>query len=192
MGFPPAVWADPEDPVFVPGDWNELELGQPIRVTVGGSTIAGEFVRHYASPARVDIVPAGADSPVTIEVSSGWSLFVVFDPDSLIPTMPGLYLDKDGDVWRLSRRGNWVPAFDSGNLAGDQNNSGYGGPKQAILKDLRASLRKRTPFRRLEVRADTVAATLAALNSIAGEIPTADAVVAVLERDDLPVMDYGF
>jgi hypothetical protein len=179
-----------EDLIYVPGDWNDLVRGQPIRLTVGDSTIAGEFLHLHKHPARADIVPAGADAPLMIEVSSGWSLFVVFDPDSLIPTTPGLYLDKDGDVWRLSRRGNWVPAFDSGHLAGDENSSGYGGPKQAILKDLRASLRKRTPFRRLEVRADTVAATFAAVNASADRTATVETVIAALEQDDLPVMNF--
>ena len=93
-------------------DWSQVKIGDTVRAMRAEQMLTGVVVDRfcmngatepYSLALRVDRV----DGALRIG-RSGWQLSVPAKPAVELPTEPGVYLDVDNEVWRLSVFKEWV------------------------------------------------------------------------------------
>jgi hypothetical protein len=122
-------------------DISKIKPGDKVTLTHADGGTATVLVRDIANH-WVDVggVPTAFDTRV-------WSI-TAHEPKVVLPTEPGLYLDKDGEPWRLSDHGLWRYLLE-------------------VEGDLDVYPENYAPFTRLEPRADVAKAVLEAVRETA-------------------------
>lgn len=91
---------DNSDPNWIETDpAAALTHGQKVKLEHNdGSTLYGQVQDGTQTQA---IVTGPTTRVVLFWVNNGWTLFVEAPPKPILPTEPGIYVDKDGDPWIL-------------------------------------------------------------------------------------------
>ena len=127
-------------------DWSKVRIGDRVQVRRDENVITGTVDYGYAnrsSEASSLTVKSAALGKSLLVDSASWSLFVPARSAGTLPTEPGVYFDKDEDVWRLSSMGDWE----------------HGGAEYLSADHAK----KFAPFTRLELVPDTARRVLQAI-----------------------------
>lgn len=87
--------------------------GDLVTISRGEQALTARVQASPVNPGRLYFQSFSSDSaslarPVDYFLSFGWELTVMERALVPTPTVPGIYVDKDGDYWALLQNGDWA------------------------------------------------------------------------------------